>query len=191
MIFHSNIEGNFLIYVLLLSHFGTLSISLILYVLYLFSLMQQSFISPLSKGLVTKDNCTIAHDETHTDYVCWDYIFLNQQILLILTLWMWKTRCLLHFDFIVNHTILLIQYIPFELYRLTKINPAIFADESFSEDNYSLRSRLTVNVLSKERLLTAFKKNPSAILPYINRILWQIIFSVACFRNAQLNFFFF
>lgn len=39
------------------------------------------------------------------------------------------------FDFIVNHIILLIQYIPFELYRLTKINPAIFADESFSEDN--------------------------------------------------------
>lgn len=39
------------------------------------------------------------------------------------------------FDFIVNHIILLIQYIPFELYRLTKINPAIFADESFSKDN--------------------------------------------------------
>lgn len=37
------------------------------------------------------------------------------------------------FDFIVNHTISLDisfpeKYIPFELYRLIKINPALFAD---------------------------------------------------------------
>lgn len=100
-----------------------------------------------------KTAAPFAH-ETHTGYTCLDNIhFLSANLIIHFGLMNMEDKeilnCLFHFGFIVNHTIsldtnFLEKYFPFEL---TKINPAIFANQPFYEGDHCFRSKLTANVL--------------------------------------------